>query len=244
MYVDIDDAPGETMLNGDPDTLIGASVDAVLVRPSQTGMAQYFFAMSRKHPLLFHTLLKTYRNLFDTEDIMKQYVPYVTGEYEATNLKNYQSLGYFNYLHGCLTVVLPNSLYFSVIMCVLCCYVPGVTLRDAWRKLVSPSLFEGEFKLNNLVDGADLTGIRYNKAVSDQIVQHDPEFLSGKIEQDYINAVKITDYNRNYAKVKISKNQITCHDALYDAHVRKSGKVFNLVSPGNFTLKKKNNTKL
>ena len=110
--------------------------------------------------------------------------------------------------------------------------------------MVSPSLFEGEFKLNDLVDGTNLTGIRYNKAMSDQIVQHDPEFLSGKVEEEYINAVKITDYNRNYMKVKKSRNYVTCHDALYDAHVRKSGKVYNLVSPSNFTLKKNNNTRL
>ena len=120
MYVDLDDAPGETMLNGDPDTMIGASVDAVLVRPSQTGMAQYFFAMSRKHPLLFHTLLLTYKNLFETEDIMRQYVPYVTGEYETIELKSYQDFAVFQLPpwlpHRCTS----KFFVFALIMCVLC----------------------------------------------------------------------------------------------------------------------------
>ena len=86
MYVDQDDAPGETLLNGDPDTLIRPDLDAVLVKAQQQGMPQYFYAMSPNHPLLFYTILITYQNLLKTTDIMKQYVPYVSGMCKASKL--------------------------------------------------------------------------------------------------------------------------------------------------------------
>ena len=68
------------MLKGDPDAVIGPNMDGVLITPPKSpGPPQYFFAFSRKHPLLFYALLETFQNLLSSKDIMSQYVPYVTG---------------------------------------------------------------------------------------------------------------------------------------------------------------------
>ena len=116
----------------------------------------------------------------------------------------------------------------------------GGTFTAAWKKVVGlQKTHHGEFNLTGRAGFAtNLRGIKHGRGVSNRIVIHEPKWLSGQVEEDYRKAVKITDYNRNFLKVKENMNGVSCFDALYDSHVKKKGNVFDLMVPINYTRKK------
>jgi mannosyltransferase OCH1-like enzyme len=77
IYTDIDNAPGQGLLNG---TLItDHDVDSFFEQERGRFPSQYFMAASPHHPVMYFMVMSTIDRLLDVRNISDQYVPFVTG---------------------------------------------------------------------------------------------------------------------------------------------------------------------
>ncbi len=76
IYTDIDNAPGPFFLNG---TIISDEMDGFLEVEAARFPSQYFIAVSPHHSLSYMAVQNAIQRLFNEQNIVQQYVPYVTG---------------------------------------------------------------------------------------------------------------------------------------------------------------------
>lgn len=77
IYTDIDNAPGQGLLNG---TLItDHDVDSFFEQEKGKFPSQYFMAASPHHPVMYFMVMSTIERLLAVRNISEQYVPFVTG---------------------------------------------------------------------------------------------------------------------------------------------------------------------
>jgi len=76
IYTDIDNAPGDLLLNG---SAITPYIDSFFEQEKDGFPSQYFFASAPRHPLMFYAVHHAMSRLLSVEDVAKQYVPFVTG---------------------------------------------------------------------------------------------------------------------------------------------------------------------
>lgn len=76
IYTDIDNIPGPWLGNG---TIIKDTDDAFFEIEAAKFPSQYFFASSPRHPAMYMTIQNTIQRLFTEQNIVRQYVPFVTG---------------------------------------------------------------------------------------------------------------------------------------------------------------------
>mmetsp|Transcript_5324 Transcript_5324/g.10145 ORF Transcript_5324/g.10145 Transcript_5324/m.10145 type:complete len:617 (+) Transcript_5324:153-2003(+) len=76
IYTDIDNRPGPWLGNG---TIIKDADDAFFEIEAAKFPSQYFFASSPRHPVMYMAIQNTIQRLFAEQNIVRQYVPFVTG---------------------------------------------------------------------------------------------------------------------------------------------------------------------
>jgi Mannosyltransferase OCH1 and related enzymes len=76
IYTDIDNIPGPWLGNG---TIIKDTDDAFFEIEAAKFPSQYFFASSPRHPVMYMTIQNTIQRLLTEQNIVRQYVPFVTG---------------------------------------------------------------------------------------------------------------------------------------------------------------------
>lgn len=76
IYTDIDNLPGPWLGNG---TIFKDTDDAFFEIEAAKIPSQYFFASSPRHPAMYMAVQNTIQRLFTEQNIVRQYVPFVTG---------------------------------------------------------------------------------------------------------------------------------------------------------------------
>lgn len=76
VYTDLDNTPGPLFQNG---TIIEDHMDSFMEVETAKIPSQYFIAVSPKHPIMYMTIQNTIQRLFNEQNIVRQYVPYITG---------------------------------------------------------------------------------------------------------------------------------------------------------------------
>jgi hypothetical protein len=75
IYSDIDTGPGPQFTG----EIITSKDDAWFVQEKGGFLTQYFIAASPRHPIMFFAVLSTLERLMDVDNVLEQYVPFVTG---------------------------------------------------------------------------------------------------------------------------------------------------------------------
>jgi mannosyltransferase OCH1-like enzyme len=76
VYTDLDNAPGPFFKDAE---IIEDHMDSFLEVEAARIPSQYFIAASPKHPIMYMAVQNTIQRLFNEQNIVRQYVPYVTG---------------------------------------------------------------------------------------------------------------------------------------------------------------------
>jgi len=76
IYTDLDNAPGQGLLNG---TIITDDVDSFFEQEKGKFPSQYFMAASPHHPVMYFMVMTTIERLLLLTSISNQYVPFITG---------------------------------------------------------------------------------------------------------------------------------------------------------------------
>jgi mannosyltransferase OCH1-like enzyme len=77
IYTDIDNAPGPLLANSS--LFLNDTVDAFVEVEHGKFPSQYFIAVSPHHPLMYMAVQTAIQRLFMEQNIVEQYVPYITG---------------------------------------------------------------------------------------------------------------------------------------------------------------------